>query len=70
VSQAFEQARASSGWVLAVGHPAHARQTVLAAERVGLVAVVEPFAARRGESLEQVGKFWGCVVPPSWWPPG
>lgn len=69
-SQAFEQARASSGWVLAVGHPAHARRAALEAERAGLVVVVEPFVARRGESLEQLGEYWGCVVPPSWWPPG
>jgi hypothetical protein len=68
VSQAFEQARASSGWVLVVCHPARALRAVEEAERVGLTAVVEPFEPRHGETLEQIGEYWGCEVPPSWWP--
>jgi hypothetical protein len=67
-TQAFEQARASSGWVLVVCQPAHTRRAIQEAERAGLVAVVEPFVPRPGESLEQFGVYWGCEVPPSWWP--
>jgi hypothetical protein len=67
-ARVIERARSSSGWVLGVCHPAHAGRTVEAAERAGLVAVVEPFAPRPGESPEQFGAYWGCEVPSSWWP--
>jgi hypothetical protein len=67
LSRVFAQARASSGWVLTVTQPAHARRAVQEAERVGLLAVVEPFSADQ-ESYEQCEARWGCTVPPSWWP--
>lgn len=46
-SEVFRQARSSTGWVLAVCHPAEARRICELAERAGLVATVEPLRSRR-----------------------
>ncbi len=65
--RAIEHARSSSGWVLGVCHPAHARRLEERAKWAGLVAVVEPFVPP-DESPQQFGDRWGCEVPPKWWP--
>lgn len=67
VSQAFEQARASAGWVVAVCQPADAPRLVQQAAAVGLVAVVEPFPHGR-DRLPEWESHWGCPVPASWLP--
>ena len=67
-SRAIERARSSPGWVLMVGQPARAGRVIEEAQRAGLAVVAEPFVPPAGESPEQFGAYWGCEVPPSWWP--